>query len=292
MQAKTKHILLAVGAPAVVLGWYAFRPELAFVNKHVQESLPVSSSQAIQQLGKGMFASYAHETTGMAEILRVDGKPILRLSNFKTSNGPDVHVLLTRSDDPKIFDNGSALDLGVIKGNEGDQNYTLPNGTMTDQYESVTIWCKRFNVSFGGAKIEPTAKPISFNSSQTSFQTISAEIRVTSGSLRGGGFAGLFEANNGRVLSISEFRPKGLKAADVYLVKAERLGKSYDFNSLTKVKLGTWKAGKRTQQFAVSKEIDAWLYRSVILFNPETRKPIATASLRSDQERTKKASLL
>jgi len=292
MQTKTKQILIAAGVPALGLAWFLFRPELIFVNKKVQESLPVSTRQQIENLAKGSFASYAHETKGVAEILRVDGKPVLRLSEFKTSNGPDVHVLLTRSDDPKTFENGSSIDLGVIKGNEGDQNYTLPAGTNPDDYKSVTIWCKRFNVSFGGAKIQPESKRISMASGQVVFQTVGAEIRVTSGMLTGGGMAGLYEANQGRVLRISGFRAKGVDAADVYLVKAETLGKSYDFNALTKVKLGTWKAGIGTQQFSVSKEIDAWLYRSVILLNPTTHKPLATASLRSDQERSKKLSLI
>ncbi len=57
-----------------------------------------------------------------------DGSRVLRFTNFRTSNGPDVHVFLVAADDAK--DNASVqragfIDLGSIKGNIDDQNYTL-----------------------------------------------------------------------------------------------------------------------------------------------------------------------
>jgi len=84
------------------IGWYAFRPELLFVRKTVNEGLPVAAAQlnvgssgaAIAGgLLSGKFNSVAHETRGAATIYRLDGgKRVLRLSEFSTSNGPDVRV--------------------------------------------------------------------------------------------------------------------------------------------------------------------------------------------------------
>jgi hypothetical protein len=33
------------------------------------------------------------------------------------------------------------IDLGTIKGNIGDQNYTLPREVDLSKYEAVSIWC-------------------------------------------------------------------------------------------------------------------------------------------------------
>jgi hypothetical protein len=43
------------------------------------------------------------------------------------------------------------IDLGSLKGNIGDQNYTIPADVDLAKYRAATIWCKRFNVNFGTA---------------------------------------------------------------------------------------------------------------------------------------------
>jgi len=58
------------------------------------------------------------------------GKRILLLTNFKTSNGPDVHVYLIAAPDAKddaTVKNAEFVDLGSMKGNLGDQNYDVPD---------------------------------------------------------------------------------------------------------------------------------------------------------------------
>src|SRR6266851_368996 len=43
----------------------------------------------------GKFHGKVHATSGRATVYQeADGKLVLRLTNFKTSNGPDVHVIL------------------------------------------------------------------------------------------------------------------------------------------------------------------------------------------------------
>jgi predicted alpha/beta hydrolase len=48
------------------------------------------------------------------------------------------------------------IDLGVLKGNIGDQNYALGNDLDLTKYRAVSIWCKRFSVNFGAAALRPT----------------------------------------------------------------------------------------------------------------------------------------
>ncbi|MFC9244903.1 DM13 domain-containing protein [Streptomyces sp. NPDC057136] len=52
-----------------------------------------------------------------------------------------------------VFDDGEHMSLGKLKGNMGYQNYALPSGIDLDRFSSVTIWCDRFNVSFGAAQL-------------------------------------------------------------------------------------------------------------------------------------------
>lgn len=158
---------IVIGAAAVVLAiaWYAFRPELLFINKTVNEALPeaMPAAMAMQHaaepsiLEKGEFRGLAHETKGVATIHQLaEGKRILRLTSFETSNGPDVHVYLVASEmanDNATVKEAGFVDLGSLKGNKGDQNYNVPAGTDLAKYRSVSIWCARFGVNFGAASL-------------------------------------------------------------------------------------------------------------------------------------------
>jgi len=155
MSNRLKVTLLAV----IIAGfgaWYAFRPERIFINQRVNEQFPTASA-ANNQLAAGQFYSGAHETKGMATVFQLaDGKKTLRLTNFATSNGPDVHVYLVAAQDAKDNDavtKAGFVDLGTLKGNIGDQNYELPANADLATYRAVTIWCKRFSVNFGTAPL-------------------------------------------------------------------------------------------------------------------------------------------
>ena len=87
------------------------------------------------------------------------GSRVLRLTSFSTSNGPDVHVYMVAADDAKdvaTVERAGFIDLGVLKGNIGDQNYILGSDLDLGKYRAVSIWCKRFSVNFGAAALKPT----------------------------------------------------------------------------------------------------------------------------------------
>ena len=111
-------------------------------------------------LETGTFHGKVHKTSGRATIYQeADGKLVLRLTNFRTSNGPDVHVVLIAAkdaDDDANFlkSNTERIELGILKGNEGDQNYEIPSGTDLSKFQTVSIYCVRFNANFGAAPLE------------------------------------------------------------------------------------------------------------------------------------------
>ena len=108
----------------------------------------------------GKFHGKVHKTEGRATIYQeADGKLVLRLTKFKTSNGPDVHVILVATTDAMddanfLKDNTEKVELGKLKGNEGDQNYEIPAGTDLTKFRTVSIYCERFNANFGAAPLE------------------------------------------------------------------------------------------------------------------------------------------
>jgi hypothetical protein len=116
-----------------------------------------SGASSPKALALGNFHDGAHKTSGMATVYQLgEGKRVLRLTNFATSNGPDVHVYLvaaTDAADSATVKKAGFVDLGSIKGNEGDQNYDLPADLDLSKYQAATIWCARFGVNFGTAPL-------------------------------------------------------------------------------------------------------------------------------------------
>lgn len=157
-------VVLLAGA-----GWYLFRPELLLVNNRVNEGLVTASASAAPGARltepmivlSGSFHSVAHETRGTASVHELDGGTrVLRLTDFATSNGPDVRVyLIAASDasDNETVTKAGYLELGKLKGNEGDQNYEIPPGADLTRYRAVTIWCRRFAVNFATAPLTPAS---------------------------------------------------------------------------------------------------------------------------------------
>ena len=160
---KRRNTTIAAAAVVIAIGaWYAFRPERLFVNQTVDEQLsyaaPTAESMAKPAtLAQGMFHGNAHETKGTATVLRLpDGRRILRLTSFETSNGPDVHIYLVAAPDvtdDAIVKTAGFVDLAPMKGNRGDQNYEIPAEVDLATYRTVTVWCKRFGVNFGSAPL-------------------------------------------------------------------------------------------------------------------------------------------
>jgi hypothetical protein len=119
--------------------------------------MAMGAAGELKMLVAGSFHSGAHETKGKAAIYQLaDGKRILRLTDFETSNGPDVNIYLVAAPDAKddaTVKSAGFVTLGPIKGNRGDQNYELPSDIDLHKYQAVTVWCKRFSVNFGTAPL-------------------------------------------------------------------------------------------------------------------------------------------
>ena len=110
-------------------------------------------------LKQGMFrdADSFHRGEGSATVYQLpDGAYVLRFEDFRVTNGPDLRVILASHSDPMGRGNvhsGEYVELGKLKGNIGNQNYIIPEGLSPDDYNSVVIYCKPFQVLFSVAPL-------------------------------------------------------------------------------------------------------------------------------------------
>ena len=122
-------------------------------NNTVSENLSVatmSTSSNKTLIGNFVGAGDGfHNAEGVAKIIQLaDGTDILRLENFKATNGPDLYVYLSTDKT-----NADIVNLGRLKGNIGNQNYLIPAGTDLTKYNTALIWCRAFSVIFGSAEL-------------------------------------------------------------------------------------------------------------------------------------------
>jgi hypothetical protein len=275
-----KRNIMIVAATIIAGGpWYAFRPELLFINKTVSEEFPGGPQMASIEKGpmaitKGTFKGLAHETRGLASIYQLaDGRRTLRLTEFETSNGPDVHVYLTAAEVEKGNDaikQAGFIDLGSMKGNKGDQNYEIPAHVDLNKYRNVTIWCARFGVNFGMAALAaPTSLPVKV--AEGSFRGVAHETKGT---------ASIYQLPEGKkVLRFSGFETSNGPDVQVYLVAAPD---AKDNETVTKagfIRIGDLKGNMGDQNYELPADLDLGKYRSVTIWCRRFGVNFATAPL-------------
>jgi len=175
-------VLVALAVAAALV----FQPWLLFIDVRVDDEIPAAATGAASpspaapatpaageptptaspapagpvELSHGTLISHEHETTGTVRVIRLpDGSRQLAIENLDTTNGPDVHVWLSAGPVVEGFDGWFTagghpyVDLGMIKGNQGNQVYDIPADVDLAAYPSVDLWCVQFSVSFGAAAL-------------------------------------------------------------------------------------------------------------------------------------------
>jgi len=278
---KKRNIGFALAAVALLGLWYLFRPELLFVKTTVNEELPgmamdsaSSDGNAPATLLSGTFHSVAHETEGSATLLALpDGKRILRLTNFRTSNGPDVRVYLVAAEDAadnETVTRAGFIELGKLKGTEGDQNYEVPENVDLDTYRAATIWCARFGVNFATAPLMPVMNaPVPLYTGE--FHGVAHETR---------GIATIYQLPDGkRVLRLTDFETSNGPDVQVYLGMAPDADDNETVTEAGFVGLGSLKGTTGDQNYDLPGDLDLSQYRSVTIWCRRFGVNFATAPL-------------
>ncbi len=115
--------------------------------------LAASTAAKANVTARGTFSGKSdHVTTGHASIGRADGKWVVILEDdFSFDGAPDPHVALGS--------NGYRKDasLALLSSNSGKQVYAIPAGLDVADFNEIWIWCDKFAVPLGVAKLALTS---------------------------------------------------------------------------------------------------------------------------------------
>ena len=128
-----------------MLGWVA---ACAGTNGMMDKEMDSDMHGQMAPKADGMLAgSDGHHAAGKVAFgMGMNNKHILTLSNIKVDKVPDGYVYLTKNGDRM-----HGVELGMLKQFTGTVSFDLPAGVNPDDYDSVVIWCKKFNVEIGRA---------------------------------------------------------------------------------------------------------------------------------------------
>jgi hypothetical protein len=123
-------------------------------NENTPSEIQSQEPPASQTVLSGKFIGVndgIHNAEGLARVIPLGNDTyVLRLENFKATNGPDLYVYLATDNSASDI-----VNLGRLKGNIGNQNYIIPAGTDLSKYDRVLVWCRAFSVLFGSAQLVP-----------------------------------------------------------------------------------------------------------------------------------------
>ena len=156
--------MMAAGEDVVAMGMadvMAMTGSGAAASEVVQTTMAEVAGQMGEatQVASGSFkdADAFHRGSGQAIIYSAPGGGhLLRLEALDVTNGPALHVILPTHEDPTTGDEVKQpgyADLGPLKGNRGNQNYTIPADVDVSAIRSVVVYCKPFSVVFSVATL-------------------------------------------------------------------------------------------------------------------------------------------
>lgn len=154
---------LKIAVPVFILGWgfgmgFWYLASPLWIDRVVNEALVQTAEAEVIATGSFQGADRLHQGTGEVTLLRQpDGRVQLQFANFEVTNGPDLKVWLLSHSFPREsadVKGAKQLRLSPLKGNIGDQVYTLPDDVDLEMFRSVVVYCEQFGVLFASAALE------------------------------------------------------------------------------------------------------------------------------------------
>ena len=109
------------------------------------------SSLAGDVILRGQFEGRSnHETSGVAMVEKsATGAMVILGKDFKFDGAPDPKVGFGRDG---VYD--ASAQLHELKSKVGRQEYTVPSSVDPTRYNELYIWCQRYNVPLGVARLK------------------------------------------------------------------------------------------------------------------------------------------
>lgn len=102
-------------------------------------------------IASGAFAGASgHATSGGVSVVRTDaGAAVVLQQDFSLDGAPDPKVGFGRDG---VYD--TKAQLAPLGANKGRQTYPVPASVDPEKYNEVYIWCEKFSVPLGVAKLQ------------------------------------------------------------------------------------------------------------------------------------------
>ena len=107
-----------------------------------------TTTNSQSKLGMFMNGPFGR-VTGSAKIYSMNNMHTLALENVDISNGPDLHVYISKEIFPVNY-----IDLGRLKSTMGNQVYEIPGNPDFTQFKYALIHCQQYNHLFGSAELK------------------------------------------------------------------------------------------------------------------------------------------
>jgi hypothetical protein len=142
---KVMRYVWIMTASLALMGWVA---ACSGANSMMDKEMASGSKSGMaSEMNNMLTGSDGHHASGQVSFaMGMNNSHVLTLSNIKVDKVPDGYVFLTKGGD---YMHG--VQLGMLKQFSGTVSYELPMGVNPDDYDSVVIWCKKFNVEIGRA---------------------------------------------------------------------------------------------------------------------------------------------
>jgi len=147
MSTTTPLKIITLAAMALAVTACSNKATQTAVNETVTAAAPAAKAEV---LSVGTFSGRNdHVTTGGVSIVKTDaGYQLVLAPDFSLDGAPDPVVALGNNGEYS-----AANKLAPLTNKTGAQTYALPANLNPSDFSEAYIWCEKFNVSLGTAKL-------------------------------------------------------------------------------------------------------------------------------------------
>ncbi len=117
--------------------------------------LGTSSLLSQNLLREGNWEKIDYRAKGKWKIIqKSDGFYVQLTDDFKTSSGPDLHILFSKHKVSELTNSNtspSSVIIAVLKSNKGAQEFKIPENIDWQNYRSIVIHCVAYSHLWAGA---------------------------------------------------------------------------------------------------------------------------------------------
>ena len=114
----------------------------------MNDTMPAALPEPPAPTSFPVMGTRGHPAEGTVRVIETTEENVIRYENFKTINGPGLRVYVAKDLAATEY-----IDLGPIRGTEGNINYSVSKDIDLSEYRYVMYWCVPFGILFNYADL-------------------------------------------------------------------------------------------------------------------------------------------